>query len=114
MLARVAAERTRDPVLRSVLEIIAEEEASHARLAWRTVQWAIETGGTPVRNAVSKVFDDAHRTGIAVPEAPEADLSTWGLLSRAESEALGRQCMTEVILPAAAVLLGDRPQTACA
>lgn len=107
LLAVVAAERVADPVLKRVLATIAEDEAEHARLAWRTVRWAIETGGPEVARAVAAVFQDAVEKGIAVPEAPEADLSSWGLLSRAEAEALGRACLAEVVVPAARALLGD-------
>lgn len=105
LLAREAARRVVDPTMREVLTIIAEDEEQHALLAWSTVRWAIEAGGSDVRRAVAEVFAEAAHSGIAVPEAPEADLSRWGLLSRADAESLGRACLAEVVLPAAAVLL---------
>jgi len=106
LLAREGARRTADPTLREVLTIIAEDEERHALLAWSTVRWAVQTGGPSVRAAVAQVFAEAAQAGIAVPEAPDADLSRWGLLSRSDAEGLGRACLAEVILPAAAVLLG--------
>lgn len=111
LLARAGAERAQDPVLRDVLATIAAEEAGHALLAWRTLRWALDLGGAPVREAVARVFQDAIDNGIAVPEAPEEDLSAWGLLSRTEAEALGRRCLAEVIEPAARALLGGGPST---
>jgi hypothetical protein len=38
-----AAARATDPVVRSVLETIARDEASHAELAWRFIAWALRT-----------------------------------------------------------------------
>lgn len=113
LLAAEGARRAVDPVLREVLATIAEDEAEHARLAWRTVAWAIEVGGAPVRRAVAAVFEDALQHGILVPEAPEEDLSAWGLLCRAEAEQLGRLCLEQVVAPAARALLGEAaPQPA--
>ena len=109
LLARAGASQAEDPVLRGVLETIATEEAEHALLAWQTVRWAIDAGGPPVREAVAAVFAHAAASGVAVPESPEEDLSRWGLLGRVDAEALGRQALREVVLPAAAILLGAVP-----
>lgn len=106
LLAREGAARTHDPVLRNVLETIADDEQQHSLLAWSTVRWAIEQGGAPVRDAVQAVFDQAVTQGIAIPEAPESDLSQWGLLSHADSVVMAQRCVFEVIVPAARALLG--------
>ena len=112
LLAREGAVRAEDPVLRDVLDTIAHQEAGHALLAWRTVRWAIEVGGAPVRESVARVFQDALQQGIAVPESPEADHARWGLLSRTAAEALGRRALAEVMLPAARALLGGQAAVA--
>jgi hypothetical protein len=114
LLAAEGARRTVDPVLREVLATIAEDEAAHARLAWRTVAWAIEVGGEPVREAVAAVFEDALKHGISVPEAPDEDLSRWGLLCRAEAEQLGRLCLEQVVAPAAQALLARSARSSVA
>jgi hypothetical protein len=49
--AREASAST-DPEVARVLRKIADDEARHAALAWRTLAWAIATGGEPVRAAV--------------------------------------------------------------
>lgn len=108
LLALEGARRAEDPTLKQVLTTIATDEAQHALLAWSTVRWAIEVGGDPVRAAVAEVFENAQQHGISVPEAPEADLSRWGLLSRADAQGIGRACLAEVVLPAARLLLGSR------
>src|SRR6202042_477762 len=37
-----------DPAVRAALAEIAADEARHAELAWRTVAWAVQTGGIEV------------------------------------------------------------------
>jgi hypothetical protein len=58
--------RATDPAVREALAIIAEDEARHAELAWRTVAWAMQIGGAPVRDAVKAAFARAAR---AIPAA---------------------------------------------
>lgn len=105
LLALEGAAKTQDPVLREVLQTIAIDEQQHSLLAWSTVKWAIEVGGEPVRAAVAAVFAAAATLGIAIPQAPSIDLSRWGLLSQAQSTAVDRRCLHEVVLPAARTLL---------
>lgn len=105
LLALEGARRAQDPVIRGVLETIAADEQRHGLLAWATVRWAIEQGGAPVRAAVAQVFGDAARHGIAIPQAPELDLSRWGLLSQADARLVADQCLRQAILPAAKLLL---------
>jgi len=45
--------------LRALIAGIAADEASHAELAWRFVDWALCTGGTDVRAAVAAAFFSA-------------------------------------------------------
>lgn len=77
---------TTDPAVRAVLTRIVADETRHAELAWRTVAWAIRTGGADVRRAVEAVFSRA-------TEAPDPDVRdviaplARELLSDARSEA---------------------------
>jgi len=50
--AGVRAQAAVDPVVRAVLERIAEDESRHAELAWRFVRWAVAHGGEVVRASV--------------------------------------------------------------
>ncbi|MFT3767751.1 MAG: ferritin-like domain-containing protein [Minicystis sp.] len=73
-----------DPAVRAALERIVEDEARHAELAWRTVAWAIRTGGPEVAAAVAEVLADARRTA---------------------RDARAQRAFAEVVLPAARALL---------
>lgn len=66
--------RSDDPAVRGVLAIIAEDEARHAELAWRTVAWAVRTGGERVRQAVALAFASVDVSSSAMAEviAPAA------------------------------------------
>ena len=49
-------EACHDEVERQVLLTLLRDERRHALLAWRTIRWAIDQGGEPVRCAVAEVF----------------------------------------------------------
>ncbi len=97
-----------DRAVRAALAIIAEDEARHAELAWRTVAWAVATGGAPVRAAVTQVFASAESVlagfTAGAPEGDEA-LKAHGRLGRADLTAALRRALDEVVGPAAAALL---------
>ncbi len=97
-----------DPAVRAALAIIAEDEARHAELAWRTVAWAVATGGAPVRDAVAQVFASAESVlagfTAGAPAGSEA-LTAHGRLGGAELTAALRRALDEVVRPAAAALL---------
>lgn len=112
LLAREAAEICEEPAIREVLRGIAEDEQRHALLGWRTVRWAIARGGAAVREAVADVFNRAAREGVAVPLPNEFDdraaLARVGLLDGETSRRHAARALRQVILPAAARLLGAR------
>ncbi|MCA9689679.1 MAG: ferritin-like domain-containing protein, partial [Myxococcales bacterium] len=118
LLARAALERARDPEVRRALARIAEDEARHATLAWRFVQWAIEEGGAPVREAVRAAF----ATTAARPPAPRslpadvdaAAMGDHGRLDAAAQIAVIEAGLAEVIGPCAAALVdpASRPARA--
>jgi hypothetical protein len=95
-----------DPAVRAALVVIAEDEARHAELAWRTVAWALRTGGAEVRAAVAAVFaeiGDPALSSEAVATCPA--LLAHGRLSRSELEATLERGLREVVLPSAKALL---------
>ncbi len=101
-----------DPAVRAALAIIAEDEARHAELAWRTVAWALRTGGATVRAAVAEVF--ATLTEDLPPTRNEREnpaLAAHGRLSAAHLEAIGVHARANVIGPSARALLDAIPRS---
>jgi len=102
--AREQLARATDPAVRAALEIIAEDEARHAELAWSTVVWAIQTGGDEVRNAVAEVFAGLEVVEETAGPFPGA-LESHGRLHPAEERRLAARAIVEVVRPAARLLL---------
>jgi hypothetical protein len=98
-VADLAAEMAPDPEVRAALRSIADDEARHAALSYRIVQWAMQSGGAEVRDAVRSAFAEP------CPRVDTAELALRagvdpGLLDRAT-----RQASYDVIRPAAMALL---------
>ncbi|MFT5457275.1 MAG: hypothetical protein ACI9K2_003768 [Myxococcota bacterium] len=94
-----------DPAVLAVLTGIADDEARHAALAWRTVRWAIQAGGEPVREAVRMAW-----AATATPEAPAGPTDplaiTHGWVSPADEARVARRTLDRVVAPAVEALLG--------
>jgi len=89
-----------EPEIRATLERIAEDEARHAELAWRFVQWALATNRDDVREAVLAAFDAAGPTSITLPEG--IDGTQWrahGRLLPSEHAEIVRSVLDEVVRP---------------
>ncbi|WP_437966293.1 ferritin-like domain-containing protein [Sorangium sp. So ce260] len=120
--AQLAAEqraRAEDPAVRAALEVVAEDEARHAELAWLTVAWAIGAGGEPVRRAVAEVFDAAARSlrrpplaGAEAPRGRAAALAAHGHLTGSDLHELRSAALAQVVLPCARALGLWGPQVA--
>jgi hypothetical protein len=114
--AIIAAEqlaRATDPAVRRALSAIAEDESRHAELAWRTVAWAIERGGEPVRAAVAAVFAGAARyvPGVVADTAiPPGILGSHGRLDAASARDAMARALDEVVRPCFASLLQAAPR----
>lgn len=76
------AEREGDPAIRDALLRIAEDEARHAELGWRTVAWLVGAGGQAAHEAVREE------------------------LERVRSKAEREQVYREIVVPCADALLG--------
>ncbi|MCU0697146.1 MAG: hypothetical protein MUC96_11495 [Myxococcaceae bacterium] len=99
--ARHAAERCVDPLLRTVMGAIAEDEGRHAELAWAFAGWALEVGDDAVRTGVAAAAEVAMREAeqtAATGAGP--DLSDWGALPEALRLSLAREHLARVIRPA--------------
>jgi hypothetical protein len=82
LVAERAGERTRDPAVRATLRVIAEDEARHAALAWRTIAWAVHAGGATVETALRRLLERP-----PVIDAPDPmDVATRAALGRAWGE----------------------------
>ncbi len=106
---QVAAARTRDPVVRTRLVAIAEQELQHAQLAWSALAWLMEHGDDALREGVARTF--AHAAQF-VPRASDASdalpvevLREHGRLDAAERMALAERALDRLVAPAAAQLL---------
>ncbi len=111
--AVVAAEqlaRATDPAVRAALEQIAAEEARHAELAWRTVAWAVRTGGSEVRAAVAQAFLDALGAGVDAPTVaggPSRAVQAHGRLDAAALARAVASAKAEIVAPAVRALLSS-------
>lgn len=97
ILAAEQASRATIPAVRAALETIAEDEARHAELAWRTVAWAWSHGNVPVRQSIASAF----AKGLATPPSFEILAGAAGSL-----EAHGRPA-ADVLHTALARTLDD-------
>jgi hypothetical protein len=108
-IAAVQAEEQRaratDPAVRAALAIIAADEARHAELAWRTVVWALRTGGPRVHAAVAEALAIVE-SACADGARGEGALEVHGRLDPEERRRVAGRAIVEVIRPAARVLLG--------
>jgi hypothetical protein len=57
---RMAARDERDPRVAAILERIADDEERHVELAFRTLAWAVRTGGAPAQRALEHAIESLH------------------------------------------------------
>jgi hypothetical protein len=109
VLAADRALRSTDRVVRAVLERIAEDEARHAELAWRTVAWAVREGGGAVLAAVEDVaVRVAHTRSLECEPSSNTASSEvqaqHGCASARDAALSVRATIADVILPATMAL----------
>jgi hypothetical protein len=118
LLAAAERDAATDPATRGALERIADDEARHAELSWRIVQWALRAGGRPVAQAVARAFAEAERSAVAAGvDAPGLDVAAWhaqGRLTAAERAAVVSATLRDVVVPCAALLLASAEALATA
>lgn len=109
-MAGAAARLAVDPATIQALQVIAEDEARHAELAWRFVAWAV-AADVSARDAANAAF--AQMLAAAAPADPRAALlrcvasdvqTAWGRLPAGRWAPLARAVMADVVAPAAAAL----------
>jgi len=104
-----ARDAATDPVIKSALARVAEQEMEHALLSWRYLRWALEHGEVSLQAAVTAVFTapEAH-VGIGATTALPGDREAMrghGCLPPDERRALAADTLARVVLPAARALL---------
>jgi len=105
-------EHATDPAVRAALTMIAEDEAAHAELAWRTVAWALSQGVPAVHRAVAAAFAEA-TAGLpaALPGASSAALAAHGRPDPTALRATLARSLNDVVGLCARSMLGDRSTT---
>ncbi len=114
--AELAAHRATDPAVRAALASIAEDEARHAVLAWRFVDWAVARDRSLAR-VVREELARAEATMDSEPVAVEVGLpddvaSAHGVLPSETRHRLRRRCLEGTVRPCAAAMLYGRDHTA--
>lgn len=97
-----------DPAVRAILAVIAEDEADHAELAWRTVRWALSVGGETVRQALRDALEETVRTARVVVPSIHPDTETsraHGRISAMNLSAIRRSAIHDLVVPVVTELL---------
>lgn len=100
-----AARRCADPTVRPVLERIADDEARHAALAWRTLAWCLREAGPELASdlrsrAVATLSQLRSSAGAAGEPDPDRELlGRHGRLTPQEAAAATLDAWEGIILP---------------
>ena len=105
---REAAAGAEDPAVSAVLARIADDEESHAELAWRTVAWALRAGGDEVARGIAAALEhlreEVAEVAAGTGTGTEA-LARYGVLGEGAQRAIRRRAIVEVVLPCGEALL---------
>jgi hypothetical protein len=101
LVARVVAEAV-IPDMQAPLRDVAQEEASHAALAWRSLQWMLEKSPS-IRARVAQVFADYPRPA-PVAASSRTPLEDVGILPAEKTEALRFVGWNRIVVPLASSL----------
>jgi hypothetical protein len=102
----LAARRARDPEVADALAAIADDEARHAVLAWRFVQWALRTRpelAAGVRDELARVVGPGPRS--PADDLPAAVAEAHGHLAAESRARLRARTLADTVRPCAAALL---------
>jgi len=102
-----------DPAVREALQRIAGDEARHAELAWRFVQWALTRSGVELGSVVERTFAAALTEAPSGAEpalsAAESRLLEHGLVPPALRARIRAHALRAIVGPCAAALVKKLP-----
>jgi len=102
-----------DPVVKDALLRIAGDEARHAELAWRFVQWALNRSGAELGSVIERTFaaalTDAARAADPALSADDRRLLEHGLVPDALRGRIRAHALRAVVGPCAAALASGLP-----
>jgi len=113
--AELAAHRATDPAVRAALASIAEDEARHAVLAWRFVDWAVARDRSlarVVREELARAEAAMGSEPVVDRELPDDVASAHGVLPADTRHRLRRLCLRSTVRPCAAAMLYGRDRVA--
>lgn len=90
-IARASRDTAEDPEVMSALATIADDEARHCELAWSIMGWCLDTGGSPVADAVGDALRALAAADFSLELPAGVDAATWashGRVDPARAEAL--------------------------
>ena len=111
VLATEAYASATDPVVRAALSRIAQDEARHAGLAWRTARWLVEASDEAfARWAEGEVMRAIaeHRVEASPNHGHIGTLRAHGLLDADTQRELVRAALRELVVPHAGALFAGR------
>ena len=103
--ARVACDRADDPRIRAVMDRIATDEARHAELSWRVVEWILQVHPELRRNALA-TFAAGLEARADIETGDDAMPENYGHLLGASRRHVRELTLDRVIRPRARGLLG--------
>jgi hypothetical protein len=97
-----------DPALASLYATIADDEASHAELAFAIVAWAVASGGETVKSHLRRAVAAAvqRERALEVSVSEEHRSVARGRLSAEQRASIRRRAIDEIVAPALSSLLG--------
>lgn len=105
---REAAERCASPALAAALRGVADDEARHAGLAWRFVQWALRQRPGLAAVIAAGFERSAPRPGPGARTSSDAsELAAHGVLEASARVELERAAVEELLRPCARALLSN-------
>jgi hypothetical protein len=121
LVAKRAQRRCEDPATLTTLTTIVDDEGRHAGLAWRTIQWILDTCGTHHDAVLAALEQQAQAMAAKADDAcdslPAADpdvelLARYGRCDRRTELLARRDAWTDLILPTLTALtqtdIGER------
>ncbi|MFV8754736.1 ferritin-like domain-containing protein [Nannocystaceae bacterium ST9] len=100
-----AAELAEDPIVVELLERIADDEANHAALAWRTLAWLSSSHAEVAEWLRGQLGTLASSLDLELPEGSD-ELAVHGRLPERERVLVQRQAIATIVRPTLRVLLG--------